>query len=65
MENRCLLYQVTMPYRMQLFVDISTLLKPLADYAEILLHIKKTLSAEMSPIIVVGASYGGSKLQYY
>ncbi|GAY67004.1 hypothetical protein CUMW_253280, partial [Citrus unshiu] len=48
-----------MPYRMQLFVDISTLLKPLADYAEILLHIKKTLSAEMSPIIVVGASYGG------
>ncbi|KAH9768667.1 hypothetical protein KPL71_011686 [Citrus sinensis] len=48
-----------MPYRMQLFVDISTLLKPLADYAGILLHIKKNLSAEMSPIIVVGASYGG------
>ena len=34
----------------------------LADYAEILLHIKKNLSAEMSPTIVVGASYGGSKL---
>ncbi|GAY67005.1 hypothetical protein CUMW_253280, partial [Citrus unshiu] len=51
-----------MPYRMQLFVDISTLLKPLADYAEILLHIKKTLSAEMSPIIVVGASYGGREV---
>ena len=32
----------------------------LADYANILLHIKENLSAEMSPIIVVGASYGGS-----
>ncbi|ESR49805.1 hypothetical protein KPL70_011333 [Citrus sinensis] len=31
----------------------------LADYAKILLHIKENLSAEMSPIIVVGASYGG------
>ena len=34
----------------------------LADYAEILLHIQKNLSDEMSPIMVVGASYGGSKL---
>ena len=34
----------------------------LADYAKILLHIKENLSAEMSPIIVVGASvrkFGG------
>ncbi|KAL9422292.1 hypothetical protein AB3S75_034541 [Citrus x aurantiifolia] len=31
----------------------------LADYAEILLHIKKKLSAKTSPIIVVGGSYGG------
>lgn len=36
----------------------------LADYAEILLHIKEKLSAKTSPIIVVGGSYGGSKLLY-
>lgn len=33
----------------------------LADYAEILLHIKHQFSAHTSPIIVVGGSYGGSK----
>ncbi|MED6206018.1 hypothetical protein PIB30_023086 [Stylosanthes scabra] len=31
----------------------------LADYAAILLHIKKTLNAHNSPIIVFGGSYGG------
>ncbi|KAL5800390.1 hypothetical protein ACOSQ4_033274 [Xanthoceras sorbifolium] len=31
----------------------------LADYAEVLLHLKKHLSAEKSPIIVMGGSYGG------
>ncbi|GER55613.1 serine carboxypeptidase S28 family protein [Striga asiatica] len=31
----------------------------LADFAEILLHIKKSLSANDSPILVVGGSYGG------
>lgn len=34
----------------------------IADYAEVLLHIKKNLSAPNSPIIVVGASYGASKI---
>lgn len=34
----------------------------LADYAEILLHIKKTHDATYSPVIVVGGSYGGGKL---
>ncbi|KAH9704174.1 prolylcarboxypeptidase-like protein [Citrus sinensis] len=37
----------------------------LADYAEILLHIKKNLSAEMSPTIVVGASYGGMLVAWF
>ncbi|XP_057452000.1 uncharacterized protein LOC130743788 [Lotus japonicus] len=32
----------------------------LADYAAVLLHIKKSLSAQSSPIIVIGGSYGGS-----
>lgn len=33
----------------------------LADYAEVLLHVKDRFSAHNSPIIVVGGSYGGSK----
>lgn len=33
----------------------------IADYAAVLLHIKKKYSAEQSPVIVVGGSYGGSK----
>ncbi|GLT82101.1 hypothetical protein SLE2022_005130 [Rubroshorea leprosula] len=31
----------------------------IADYAEILLHVKKKLHAQHSPVIVIGASYGG------
>jgi lysosomal Pro-X carboxypeptidase len=33
----------------------------LADYAEILIHVRKQLHAENSPVIVVGGSYGGSE----
>jgi lysosomal Pro-X carboxypeptidase len=33
----------------------------LADYAEVILHIKKNHSADSSPVIVFGGSYGGSK----
>lgn len=33
----------------------------LADYAAVLLHVKKTYCAETCPIIVVGGSYGGSE----
>ena len=33
----------------------------IADYAAVLLHVKKKLSAENSPVIVIGGSYGGSK----
>lgn len=36
----------------------------LADYAAILLHVKKKYSTKHSPIIVVGGSYGGSKSMY-
>ncbi|KAK1587008.1 hypothetical protein Q3G72_008510 [Acer saccharum] len=32
----------------------------LADYAEVLLYIKKKYHAEQSPVIVLGGSYGGS-----
>nr|GMD15949.1 lysosomal Pro-X carboxypeptidase [Ipomoea batatas] len=31
----------------------------LADYAEVLVYLKKKLSATYSPVIVIGASYGG------
>ncbi|KAK9124037.1 hypothetical protein Sjap_013639 [Stephania japonica] len=31
----------------------------LADYAELILHIKQNLSAENSPVIVIGGSYAG------
>ncbi|XP_061342201.1 uncharacterized protein LOC133288462 [Gastrolobium bilobum] len=31
----------------------------LADYAEVLVHIKNTLKAQESPVIVIGGSYGG------
>ncbi|KAK6144308.1 hypothetical protein DH2020_021128 [Rehmannia glutinosa] len=37
----------------------------IADYAEILLHIKKILSAHNSPIIVVGGSYGGMLASWF
>lgn len=33
----------------------------LADYAEVIIYLKKKLSADNSPVIVVGGSYGGSK----
>lgn len=32
----------------------------IADYAAIILHLKKKLDAQKSPVIVVGGSYGGS-----
>ncbi|GLT80826.1 hypothetical protein SLA2020_522420 [Shorea laevis] len=36
-----------------------TSVQAIADYADILIHIKKTLSAMNSPVIVIGGSYGG------
>ncbi|GLT80823.1 hypothetical protein SLA2020_522390 [Shorea laevis] len=37
----------------------------IADYAEILLHTKKKLHAQHSPVIVIGASYGGSLATWF
>ncbi|KAM7496845.1 hypothetical protein LguiA_021259 [Lonicera macranthoides] len=37
----------------------------IADYAAVLLHIKKNLSAENSPIIVIGGSYGGMLASWF
>ena len=34
----------------------------ITDYAEILLYIKEKFNARHSPVIVIGGSYGGSKL---
>ncbi|KAL1345520.1 hypothetical protein HN51_019248 [Arachis hypogaea] len=31
----------------------------LADYAQVIIHVKKTLHAKNSPVIVIGGSYGG------
>lgn len=33
----------------------------LADYAEVIIDLKKNLSADSSPVVVLGGSYGGSK----
>ncbi|KAK0603834.1 hypothetical protein LWI29_009143 [Acer saccharum] len=37
----------------------------IADYAEILIHVKKQYHAEDSPVIVVGGSYGGMLASYF
>ncbi|XP_038706498.1 lysosomal Pro-X carboxypeptidase-like [Tripterygium wilfordii] len=52
------------------FRDATTLgylnsAQALADYAEILIHIKKTYHAKKSPIIVFGASYGGMLASWF
>nr|DAD48746.1 TPA_asm: hypothetical protein HUJ06_018683 [Nelumbo nucifera] len=59
-------YGKSIPFssREEAFSNASTLgyfssSQAIADYAEIILHIKKNLSAEKSPVIVVGGSYGG------
>ncbi|KAG6678984.1 hypothetical protein I3843_14G106500 [Carya illinoinensis] len=59
-------YGKSIPFgsRKEAFRNASTLgyfnsAQAIADYADVLLHLKKNLSAENSPIIVVGGSYGG------
>ncbi|KAG6789120.1 hypothetical protein POTOM_005210 [Populus tomentosa] len=37
----------------------------LADYAAIIIHIKKTLRAQYSPVIVIGGSYGGMLASWF
>ena len=61
-------YGKSVPFgsREEAFKNASTIgyfssAQALEDYVEVLIHIKKTLHAENSPIVVIGASYGGSK----
>ncbi|KAL5131949.1 Lysosomal Pro-X carboxypeptidase [Glycine soja] len=37
----------------------------IADYASVLIHIKKTLHAQKSPVIVIGGSYGGMLASWF
>uniref|UniRef100_A0A2N9GMD1 Lysosomal Pro-X carboxypeptidase n=1 Tax=Fagus sylvatica TaxID=28930 RepID=A0A2N9GMD1_FAGSY len=37
----------------------------IADYAEIILHVKKKLRAKHSPVIVIGGSYGGMLASWF
>ncbi|XP_028808144.1 lysosomal Pro-X carboxypeptidase-like [Neltuma alba] len=37
----------------------------IADYASVLLHLKKSLSARNSPVIVIGGSYGGMLASWF
>ncbi|KAK9280231.1 hypothetical protein L1049_013918 [Liquidambar formosana] len=37
----------------------------MADYAAVLIYVKKKLSAENSPVIVIGASYGGMLASWF
>ncbi|XP_002523752.2 lysosomal Pro-X carboxypeptidase [Ricinus communis] len=37
----------------------------IADYAEIIIHVKKNLQAENSPVIVIGGSYGGMLASWF
>ncbi|XP_022152914.1 lysosomal Pro-X carboxypeptidase-like [Momordica charantia] len=37
----------------------------LADYAQVILHVKKMFAAETSPIIVIGGSYGGMLASWF
>lgn len=56
-----------MPFgsREEAFKNASTLgylnsAQALADYADVIIHVKKTLQAQNSPVVVIGGSYGGS-----
>ncbi|KMT19432.1 hypothetical protein BVRB_1g012760 [Beta vulgaris subsp. vulgaris] len=37
----------------------------IADYAEVILHVKETMNAHYSPLIVVGGSYGGMLASWF
>ncbi|XP_027342783.1 lysosomal Pro-X carboxypeptidase-like [Abrus precatorius] len=37
----------------------------IADYAEVIIHVKKTLHAQKSPVIVIGGSYGGMLASWF
>lgn len=58
-----------MPFGVDSHRNSSTLgyfssIQALADYAELILDLKRNLSAENSPVIVFGGSYGGSEFNF-
>lgn len=65
-------YGKSVPFgsREEAFKNASTIghfssAQALEDYAEVIIHIKKTLHAENSPIVVIGASYGGMLASWF
>ncbi|KAJ1388976.1 Peptidase S28 [Sesbania bispinosa] len=65
-------YGKSVPFgsREEAFKNASTLgyfnsAQAIADYAAILNHIKKTLHAQKSPVIVIGGSYGGMLASWF
>ncbi|KAJ6715680.1 PROTEASE S28 PRO-X CARBOXYPEPTIDASE-RELATED [Salix koriyanagi] len=57
-------YGESIPFGEEAFKNASTLgyfnsAQAIADYAEIIIDIKKTFQAENAPVIVIGGSYGG------
>ncbi|KAL6204920.1 hypothetical protein ACLB2K_022187 [Fragaria x ananassa] len=65
-------YGESIPFgsRTEAFQNASTLgyfnsAQALADYAEILVHVKTQLNAEHSPVIVIGGSYGGMLASWF
>lgn len=50
-------------YRNSSTLGFFTSEQALADYAQIIVDVKKNMSAESCPIITIGASYGGSKFR--
>ncbi|KAK9168489.1 hypothetical protein Syun_000629 [Stephania yunnanensis] len=65
-------YGQSVPFgsRQEAFMNASRLgyftsTQALADYAEVILHVKKMLMAERSPVVVFGASYGGMLASWF
>ncbi|KAJ6691470.1 PROLYLCARBOXYPEPTIDASE-LIKE PROTEIN-RELATED [Salix purpurea] len=57
-------YGESIPFGEEALKNASTLgyfnsAQAIADYAEIIIDIKKTFQAENAPVIVIGGSYGG------
>ncbi|KAK2423414.1 lysosomal Pro-X carboxypeptidase [Trifolium repens] len=65
-------YGKSVPFgsRKEAFKNASTIgyfnsAQTLADYAEVLIDIKKTLQAQDSPVVVIGGSYGGMLASWF
>ncbi|TKY48588.1 Lysosomal Pro-X carboxypeptidase [Spatholobus suberectus] len=65
-------YGKSVPFglREEAFKNASTIgyfnsAQAIADYAAVIIHIKKTLHAQKSPVIVIGGSYGGMLASWF